>query len=71
MAVYLVQHGKSLNDQEDPEKGLSERGKAETERIAGVAQGYAVQVSSILHSGKKRARQTAEIMAARLPVSRL
>jgi phosphohistidine phosphatase len=66
MAVYLVQHGKSLPKTEDPQKGLSAEGKRETERIAGVAQGYEVQVSRIDHSGKKRARETADILSARL-----
>jgi phosphohistidine phosphatase len=64
MALYLVQHGKCLNKSEDPEKGLSAQGKMETERIADVAKGYQVKVSRIVHSGKKRARETAEIMAS-------
>ena len=66
MALYLVQHGKSLARDEDPEQGLSEEGIAETERIAAVAKGYGVRPSGIAHSGKKRARQTAEIFAAAL-----
>ena len=66
MALYLVQHGKSLSKAEDPEKGLSAEGEQETDRIAGVAKGYSVKVSRIVHSGKKRARQTAEIMSAAL-----
>jgi phosphohistidine phosphatase len=64
MAIYVVQHGKSLPKAQDPEKGLSVDGKLETERIAEVANGYQVAVSRILHSGKKRARETAEILAA-------
>ena len=64
MALYLVQHGKSLAKTEDPEKGLSALGKKETERIAGVADAYRVKVSRVVHSGKKRARETAEILAA-------
>jgi phosphohistidine phosphatase len=66
MAVYLVQHGKSLSKAQDPEKGLSKDGKLETERIAGVAKGYRVKVSQILHSGKKRACETAEILNSTL-----
>ncbi|MBR9987596.1 MAG: histidine phosphatase family protein, partial [Desulfosarcina sp.] len=66
MALYLVQHGKSLPKAEDPEKGLSGEGKMETERIADVAGGYRVRISKILHSGKKRARETAEILSMRL-----
>jgi phosphohistidine phosphatase len=66
MALYLVQHGKSLPKEVDPDPGLSEEGRSEATRIADVARGYQVQVTSILHSGKKRARQTAEIFAAAL-----
>lgn len=66
MALYLVQHGKSLPKSEDPEKGLSAEGKMETRRMAEVAVGYQVRVSRILHSGKKRTRETADILAKRL-----
>ena len=66
MALYLVQHGKALPKTEDPEKGLSAEGKAETLRIAKVANTYSVNVSEIRHSGKKRARETAEILAAEM-----
>ena len=66
MALYLVQHGKSLPKDADPEKGLSEEGQSEVEMIATVARGYGVAVTGISHSGKKRARQTAEIFASAL-----
>ena len=66
MTLYLVQHGLSLPKDEDPQKGISVEGRAATERIAEVAQGYGVRVDTILHSGKTRARQTAAIMAAAL-----
>jgi phosphohistidine phosphatase len=68
MALYLVQHGKSLPKDIDPQQGLSEDGRAEAERIASVAKGYSVKVSGIVHSGKKRALQTAEIFASALDV---
>jgi phosphohistidine phosphatase len=66
MALYLVQHGKSLPKEQDPEQGLAPEGRAEVERIAGVAQGYGVRVTGINHSGKTRARQTAELLALSL-----
>ena len=66
MSIYLVQHGKSLPKEKDTEKGLSEEGIAETERIASVAGGYHIHVTRIIHSGKKRAKQTAEIFASTL-----
>jgi phosphohistidine phosphatase len=66
MALFLVQHGKSLSKDKDPEQGLSEEGISEVEQIAKVARGYGVHVSRIIHSGKKRARQTADIFASSL-----
>ena len=66
MALYLVQHGKSLPKEQDPRKGLSEEGAAEVERIAEVAAHYGISVSRIVHSGKQRALQTAEILAGKL-----
>ena len=66
MAIYLVQHGKSQPKTVDPEQGLSPEGRAEVDRIAQVAAGYGVMVSAIEHSGKTRARQTAEILASAL-----
>ncbi len=66
MALYLVQHGQSLPKDVDPDQGLSEEGVAETERIAGVAKNYHVNVGQIKHSVKTRARKTAEIFASSL-----
>ena len=66
MALYLVQHGKSLPKDVDPDQGLSEEGVADTERIAKVAQNCGVMVSKIKHSGKTRAHKTAEIFASTL-----
>jgi phosphohistidine phosphatase len=63
MALYLIQHGKSLPKDQDPDQGLSADGIAETERIADLAKDYGVSVSQIRHSVKTRARQTAEIFA--------
>ena len=66
MALYLVQHGKSLPKDQDPDQGLSEEGAAETELIARTAVDKGVTVSQIRHSVKTRARQTAEIFARAL-----
>ena len=66
MALYLVQHGEALAEDVDPERSLYAEGRVEVERIAEVARGYRVRVFRIEHSGKKRAVQTAEILAAAL-----
>jgi len=64
MALFLAQHGKSASKDIDPQKGLTGEGIAETKRIAEVARGYDVPVEKIVHSGKRRAEQTAAIFAA-------
>lgn len=66
MTLYLVQHGQSLPKDVDPDQGLSKTGIAETERIAGVAKGYQVNVGRIMHSVKTRARKTADVFASAL-----
>lgn len=68
MALFLVQHGISETKDVDPEKGLSGQGRIETERIAEVANGYSIKVEKIVHSGKKRAEQTASIYHTSLSV---
>jgi phosphohistidine phosphatase len=64
MALYLVQHGLSLPKGTDPDPGLSPEGIADTERTARLARDLGLKISGILQSGKTRARQTAEILAA-------
>ena len=66
MTLYLAQHGQSLPKDVDPDQGLSELGVAETERIAGVAKNYHINVKLIMHSVKTRARKTADIFASTL-----
>ena len=75
MALFLVQHGISAPKDIDPEKGLSDFGREETNRIAQVAKGYKIPVKKIVHSGKKRAEQTAgiyhEILALEIPMKKI
>lgn len=66
MALYLVQHGKSLPKEEDPNQGLAREGLAETKAMAQLAAENNVQPMRIVHSGKKRALQTAEIFVKAL-----
>jgi phosphohistidine phosphatase len=63
MEVYLVQHGEAKPEEEDPERPLTDRGRAEVESVARYAAGLGIDVDRILHSGKLRARQTAEVFA--------
>ena len=63
MALFLVQHGTSVPKEVDPECPLTDEGRDTVERIARDAAGHKIEVDLIQHSGKTRARQTAEIMA--------
>jgi phosphohistidine phosphatase len=66
MRIYLVQHGEAVAAEVDPERPLSAAGEADVRRIAAVLRGNGVGVARILHSGKRRAEQTAEVLAAAL-----
>ncbi len=64
MRLILVRHGEALPATVDPERGLSEEGKRCVEKVACLLRGSSLEVDAIWHSGKKRARQTAEIMSS-------
>ena len=66
MRIYLMQHGKPVSKEEDPDRPLATQGKRDVERMADYLQKWGVSVEGVFHSGKTRARQTAEIMASRL-----
>ena len=62
MRLYLVQHGESVPKDIDPDRPLSDRGRADIERLAEWLSSHNVQVAQILHSGKTRAKETADIL---------
>lgn len=66
MEIYLVQHGKAKSKEEDLERPLTEEGRNEVTSVARHAAKMGLKVSQILHSGKLRAKQTAEILAKNL-----
>ena len=61
MRLFLVQHGNALTKDVDPERGLSESGKQDVTNVAEFLARGSVQVDQIIHSGKKRAWETAEL----------
>ena len=63
MRVYLVQHGKAKPPEEDPNRGLSDEGRKEVERVADFLSELRISVSLIQHSGKTRAEETAHLFA--------
>jgi phosphohistidine phosphatase len=66
MALYLMQHGEAASKEVDPERPLTDLGIGEVTRVARAASAVGVVVSSIHHSGKLRALQTAELVAKEL-----
>lgn len=66
MKLYLVQHGESKAEQEDPKRPLSDQGIRNASNSAEIASKLKIAPAEILHSGKLRAQQTAEILAGQL-----
>jgi phosphohistidine phosphatase len=64
--LYLVQHGEAKPEEQDPARPLTDRGREDAARVARAAARSGLRVTAIHHSGKLRARQTAEILAAEL-----
>ena len=61
MSLLLVHHGDAVGSDVDPMRPLSSVGRAATERLAGLAAQRGVKPDVVWHSGKLRARQTAEL----------
>src|SRR5687768_1678123 len=60
MYLYLVHHGEAVGPDVDPSRPLSARGKQSVERAAAAAAARGAHPAVVWHSGKLRARQTAE-----------
>ena len=60
MFLYLVHHGDAVGPEVDPRRPLSAAGRSEVERIAAQAAGLGARPAVVWHSGKLRAKQTAE-----------
>ena len=66
MKLYLIQHGDAVAQEVDPDRPLSDQGEQDIERLASFLWVWELNIAQILHIGKTRARQTAEIVAAPL-----
>jgi phosphohistidine phosphatase len=58
--VYLVHHGDAVGPEVDPRRPLSASGREAVERLAAEAAARGVSPDVVWHSGKLRAKQTAE-----------
>lgn len=63
MHLYLAQHGLAVPEDVDPNRPLSEPGRTDIQRLAARLGRAGIVVEQVLHSGKTRAAQTAEILA--------
>ncbi len=70
MYLYLIRHGEAKEIVEDPERGLTGQGTANARKTGNFLKKSLVEsknkILSIRHSGKKRAEQTARIVAETL-----
>lgn len=67
MRLYLIQHAESKPEEQDSSRPLSERGWQDIRKVAKYAEKHLrIQVNQIFHSGKLRAKQTAEVLAEHL-----
>ena len=70
LRLILVQHGLAETPDEGGEPELTALGRAEVRRMARCAMASGVSAQRLLHSGKLRAAQTADIFSAALHPSR-
>lgn len=63
MRLYMVQHGDAVSKEENPDRPLSDKGKADVERLAVFLARTRPTIIRIIHSGKARTIETARIFA--------
>jgi phosphohistidine phosphatase len=59
--LYLAHHGDAVDAVVDPQRPLSSAGREHVERLARLAAARGVTPDAVWHSGKLRAKQTAEV----------
>jgi phosphohistidine phosphatase len=64
--LYLIQHAQAKSKEVDPQRSLTEAGEQDVSRLAVLAARIGISVAEIRHSGKRRAEQTAAILAEKL-----
>lgn len=64
MRLFLVQHGEARPEDVDPQRHLTPKGLGDVTGVAEFLRPLDLRVAAVWHSGKHRARQTAEVLAA-------
>ena len=70
MKLYLVQHAKAASKQADPQRPLTEEGRRDIQKVAAFIKPSNSCLDYLWHSGKKRAAETAEILAEALRINK-
>jgi phosphohistidine phosphatase len=70
MKLYLVQHAKAAPKEIDPERGLTDQGRQELQNVAAFVRPLNLSVDYLWHSGKRRAAQTAELLAGVIRINK-
>ncbi len=63
MLLYLVQHGEAKREEEDPQRGLTQKGIEDVKKTFAYGGGMDLSAVRIFHSGKTRALETARILS--------
>jgi len=69
--VYLMQHARPVPEEENPSRPLSHQGEGDAARVGAFLRNARIAITNVFHSGKLRARQTAEIVSAEMKISRM
>jgi phosphohistidine phosphatase len=67
--IYLVQHGIACTSDIDDKRPLTEEGREKVKSMAQYLKDHHIYVHKIIHSGKLRAQQTADIFQQALNVN--
>ena len=71
MKLYLVQHGEAMNKDINAERPLTEKGHSDIKKISDLFTQADITLTQIIHSGKLRAKQTAEYFVKNISGSSL
>ena len=64
MRLYLARHGKAVLTGDEWKRPLAPRGRRDVARLAAFLAAAGCRVGRVVHSGRARARETAELLSA-------
>ena len=70
MKLYLVQHAKAASKQVDPQRPLTGEGRHDIQKVAAFIKPLNLCVDYLWHSQKKRAIQSAELLAGVVKINK-